>query len=126
MLLAALSCACVNHNSNPTPEPKQAAHSDAMPGAGVIRATGTVQAVESQSVRVPQMTGVGGSQMTLTRLIATGAKVSKGDVLVEFDRLTLLDQERDAKALLDDLAHQLDERKAQVKSLQATRESQIR
>jgi multidrug resistance efflux pump len=72
------------------------------------------------------MTGVGGTQMTLTKLIPNGAKVSKGDVLVEFDRLTLLDQERDAKALLEDLAHQLDERKAQVRSLAATRDSQIR
>lgn len=72
------------------------------------------------------MTGVGGFDMILTKLIPNGAKVSKGDVLVEFDRLNLLDQERDAIAMLEDLAHQLDERKAQVHSLQATRGSQIR
>ncbi len=126
-LLAALACGCVNGSRRQTdPEPKRPVQSETTPGNGVIRATGTVQALESQSIRVPQMTGVGGSQMTLTRLIPNGSKVSKGDVLVEFDRLTLLDQERDAKALLDDLAHQLDEKKAQVRSLQATRESQIR
>jgi multidrug resistance efflux pump len=99
------------------------------PGAAVIRATGIVQALESQSVRVPQMTGTsgpGGSQITLTRIVPNGSKVSKGDLLVEFDRLTLLDQERDAKALLDDLGHQLEQKKAEVRSLQATRESQIR
>jgi multidrug resistance efflux pump len=72
------------------------------------------------------MSGVGGFDMVLTKLIPNGASVSKGDVLVEFDRLSLLDQERDAVALLEDLAHQLDERKAQVQSLQATRGSQIR
>lgn len=92
----------------------------------LIRATGIVQALEWQSVRVPQMTGVGGYEITLTRLIPNGAKVSKGDVLVEFDRLNLLDQERDAVALREDLTHQLGERKAQVRSQQATRGSQIR
>ncbi len=95
-------------------------------GGQVVRATGIVQALESRSVRVPQMTGVGGFDIILTKIVPNGAKVSKGDVLVEFDRLNLLDQERDATALLEDLAHQLDERKAQVRSLQATRGSQIR
>ncbi len=94
--------------------------------ARLIRATGIVQALEWKSVRVPQMTGVGGFDIVLTKLIPNGAKVAKGDVLVEFDRLNLLDQERDAIALLEDLAHQLSERKAQVRSLQATRGSQIR
>ncbi len=79
-----------------------------------------------QSVRVPYMTGVGGFEIILTRLIPNGARVSKGDVLVEFDRLNLLDQERDAIAQLGDLEHQVEERQAQVRSLQATRGSQIR
>jgi multidrug efflux pump subunit AcrA (membrane-fusion protein) len=94
--------------------------------ARLIRATGIVQALEWQSVRVPQMTGVGGFEMVLTKLIPNGAKVLKGDVLVEFDRLSLLDQERDAVAQLEDFEHQLNERKAQVRSLQAGRGSQIR
>lgn len=72
------------------------------------------------------MTGTGGFEMTLTKLIPTGARVAKGTVLVEFDRLALLDQERDATALLENLGHQLEERRAQVRSLQATRGSQIR
>ena len=96
------------------------------PGARVVRATGIVQALEWQSIRVPQLTGVSGFDFTLTKLIPNGSKVSKGDPLAEFDRLNLLDQERDAAVLLEDLAHQLDERKAQTRSLQATRGSQIR
>lgn len=92
----------------------------------IVRATGIVQALESQSVRVPQMTGVSGFEMILTRLIPNGARVAKGDLMVEFDRTQLLDQERDAVAVLEDLAHQLEERKAQVRSQQATRGSQIR
>jgi HlyD family secretion protein len=125
--LSMLGCA-----PKPTPPAEQSpATRAALPPSAtgnksVVRATGIVQALEWQSVRVPQMTGVGGFEITLTKLIPNGVKVSKGDVLVEFDRLSLLDQERDAKALVEDLAHQLDERKAQVRSLQVTRESQIR
>lgn len=92
----------------------------------VVRATGIVQALDWQSLRVPQLTGVTNFQITLTRIIPNGLKVSKGDILIEFDRLELLDQERDAVALLESLQHQLQERKAQIESLQATRGSQIR
>lgn len=46
--------------------------------------------------------------------------------MIEFDRLNLLDQERDARATLENLEHQLQERQAQVQSSQTTRGSQIR
>jgi HlyD family secretion protein len=91
----------------------------------VVRATGLIQALEWQSIRVPQLSGVG-ARITLTRLIPNGAAVSKGDLLVEFDRTTLLDEERDAKAKVDDLSHQLEEKKAQVKSDAAKRVAQLR
>jgi HlyD family secretion protein len=94
--------------------------------SGIVRATGLVQALEWQSVRAPQLTGVTGGDMILTGLIPNGSKVSKGDVIIEFDRLNLLDQERDSVATLENLQHQLEERKAQVASLQATRGSQVR
>jgi hypothetical protein len=95
----------------------------------VVRATGIVQALEWQSIRVPQLTGVTGSNssnITLTAIVPNGVKVSKGDLLVEFDRLTILDQEREAVALLEGLEHQLEEKKAQVHSQQVTRGSKIR
>ena len=59
------------------------------------------------------MSGAGG-RITLTRLVPNGKRVAKGDLLVEFDRTALLDEERDAKALLNDLSHQLEEKRAQV------------
>jgi hypothetical protein len=95
----------------------------------IVRATGIVQALQWKSLRVPQLSGVtatGSPEITLTRLIPNGAKVSQGDILIEFDRLNLLDQERDARAKLEDLEHQLQEKKAQVESLQTTRGSEIR
>ena len=92
----------------------------------VVRATGTVQALEWQSIRVPELTGVNGFEIVLTKIIPNGSKVAKGDALAEFDRLTLLDQARDAGVVREDLTFQLEERKAQTRSLSATRGSQIR
>lgn len=95
------------------------------PERKVIRSTGLIVALEWQSVRVPQISGTG-MRMTLTRLIPNGSKVSKGDLLVEFDRTTLLDDERDAKAKLEDLSHQFEEKKAQVHSDATKRVAQLR
>jgi len=93
--------------------------------ARTIRATGLILALESQVIRVPQLSGTG-IRLTVTRIISNGVKVSKDEILAEFDATSLVDAERDAKAKLDDLTHQLDQKKAQVASDDATRVSQIR
>jgi HlyD family secretion protein len=111
---------------SPAPVPAQPA-SFISPANGhrIVRATGIVRALEWQMVRVPQISG-SGVRFTLTRVIPNGSKVAKGDILVEFDRVSLLDDERDAKAKLSDIGHQLDQQKAQVRSDDAKRASLIR
>ena len=98
------------------------------PERNIIRSTGLIQALEWQSVRVPQISsGMGaGGRVTLTKLIPNGRKVSKGDLLVEFDRTAILDEERDAKAKIEDFSHQLEEKKALVKTDSAKRFAQIK
>ena len=76
-------------------------------------------------IRVPQISG-SGVRFTLTRVIPNGTKVAKGDILIEFDRVSLLDDERDAKAKLSDIGHQLDQQKAQARSDDAKRLAAIR
>ena len=83
----------------------------------IIRSTGLIQALEWQSIRVPQISGAAsgagnGGRVTLTKLIPNGRKVSKGDLLVEFDRASTLDDERDAKAKIEDFTYQLEENHA--------------
>jgi multidrug resistance efflux pump len=102
-----------------------ASPASADPGARVVRSTGVVQAEQSHSVRTPQITGQN-ARVTLTRLIPNGTRVHKDDVLVEFDRTNLLDEEREARAKLDDLGHQLNEKKAQIRSDAAQRASKIK
>lgn len=110
----------------PAPVPAQSA-SFISPANGhrIVRATGLIRALEWQMIRVPQISG-SGVRFTLTQVIPNGSKVAKGDILVEFDRVSLLDDERDAKAKLSDIGHQLDQQKAQVRSDDAKRVSLIR
>lgn len=79
------------------------------------RITGVVQALESFSLRVPQISGQN-SRVTLARLIANGSRVRKDDIVAEFDRTAFRDQEREALAKLDDLTHQLEQKRAQNRS----------
>jgi hypothetical protein len=96
----------------------------------IIRATGTVQAVRSFTLRVPQLTETAnsgrGSQLTLTALVPNGTAAKKGDVLAEFDQTARLDELRDAKAKLNELEHQREEKRAQVDSDSAKRQVVIR
>lgn len=80
-----------------------------------VRATGTIEAIHSYTVQVPQISGQGG-RLTLTALAMNGAKVASGDILAEFDRTQQLDNAIQAKTKFDDLAHQVEQRLAQNKS----------
>ena len=76
-----------------------------------IRWTGTLEAVRSTRVSVPQVTGPA-FRMTLTRIVRNGATVAKGDVVAEFDPLEQINQARESAAKYDDLAHQVRQRTA--------------
>lgn len=89
-----------------------------------VRLTGTVQAVHFFTVVTPQIGGQGG-RVTLTRIIASGARVKTGDLLAEFDRTQELDNARDAKAKFDDLSHQVEQRQAQNRADAAKRASDL-
>src|SRR5579864_8015933 len=78
----------------------------------LLRSNGTVQAVNALTIRVPQIEGQGGN-LTLTKLIPTGAEVKEGDLLAEFDRTKEVDNARDAQAKYEDLRHQVEQRIAQ-------------
>ena len=76
-----------------------------------VRWTGLLEAVRSTRVTVPQVTGPT-FRMTLTRIVANGATVAKGDVIAEFDPLEQLDQARQSSARFDDLSYQVKQRQA--------------
>ena len=83
------------------------------PGSGprLVRATGTIQAVQSVLIQVPRIEGQGGN-ITLARLVPNGAVVAKGALLAEFDQTNERKLERDASAKADDFKHQVEQKAA--------------
>ena len=77
-----------------------------------VRATGVIRAVNSVTVLVPLIEGQGGN-LTLATLAENGALVNAGDSLATFDRANELKLLRDAQTKFDDLAHQIEEKKAE-------------
>jgi multidrug efflux pump subunit AcrA (membrane-fusion protein) len=90
-----------------------------------VRITGTVQAVHSTKVLVPQIQG-NYSSMTLTHLIENGTMVQEGDVIATFDPTTQMDAVRDTAGRYGDLSHQVDQKRAQNRADAERRMSDLR
>ena len=109
-LLLLASCghpiAPTTHAASPTPQANT-------PNAKrEVRLTGTVDAVHSAKVLVPQVWGQGGP-VTLTKLIPNGVQVKEGDLVAVFDSTQQLDSARATQAKYDDLGHQVEQKQAQ-------------
>lgn len=89
-----------------------------------IRATGRVQAVRAFTIATPRIQGQSGRQ-TLVSLIPNGTQVKEGDLLAEFDRSQQLDQSRESKAKYEEIANQIEQKKAAVDQDRATRMLEI-
>ncbi len=79
-----------------------------------MRLDGLVQAPEFISVQAPQLAATTQEQLTITRLAANGARVRKGDVLVEFDRQTQDRKARETRAECDELDRQIGKKRADL------------
>lgn len=82
------------------------------PARHTVRATGIIRAVQSVTVLVPRIEGLGGNQ-TLATLVENGTMVSPGDLLAGFDRASELKLLRDAQSKFDDQDHQIEQKKAE-------------
>ena len=76
-----------------------------------VRSTGIIRAVHSQTILVPRIEGLGGS-LTLATLAANGVIVAPGDSLATFDRANEVKLLLEAQTKFDDLAHQIEQKKA--------------
>ncbi|MBI1749933.1 MAG: HlyD family efflux transporter periplasmic adaptor subunit [Acidobacteria bacterium] len=77
-----------------------------------LRIHGTVEALDYRSVAAPRLSGPGGGQIIVTRLLSTGAKVKPGDVVIEFDRQSQERNALDRRAEYLDLEEQIKKRHA--------------
>jgi hypothetical protein len=124
-LVAALFlCACGKPSSGPESGVAHAAE-PAPPGSAdpkpkEVRATGRVQAVRAFTIATPRIQGQSGRQ-TLVDLIPNGTNVKEGDLVAEFDRSQQLDQARDSKAKFEEIANQIEQKRAAADQDRATR-----
>lgn len=77
-----------------------------------LRVTGTTEATQSYVVAAPTLTGGGLGSLVITHLAPSGAKVHKGDLLVEFDRQNEIKNALDKKAEYEDLLAQIRKKQA--------------
>ena len=112
--MALVSCERASPSGTPSATGTPATVSAAEPSHGQreVRLTGTVEAIHSSKVIVPQTLGQGG-QLTLTRLIPNGSQVKQGDVIAEFDPTQQIDNALAAKGKYEDLSHQVEQKAAQ-------------
>jgi HlyD family secretion protein len=85
-----------------------------------LRVQGTVEAVSFHSVAAPRLSGPGSGALVVTKLIGSGTRVKKGDLLVEFDRQTQIKNALDRQADFVDFEQQIRKMQADQSVARAT------
>jgi len=80
----------------------------------VLRLSGTTQAMRSFIVSAPQLEGAQLNTLNITAIIAPGASVKTGDVLVQFDPQAQLKDFLEKQKAYTDLVSQVEQKKAEA------------
>lgn len=129
LVLANCLMSCVDSSPPPDASPIDASitvnAADAVRRSRTVRLSGTLEAVRSTRVVVPQLSGPFRS-MTLTRLVPNGRQVEAGDIVAEFDPIEQIDFARQSAAQFEDLSYQVRQKKADNAAALERRLSAIR
>jgi multidrug resistance efflux pump len=98
------------------------AQSPAARPAGSLRLHGVVEPVRSHPVAAPRLAGTP-FQLIIVKLAKGGARVKRGDLLVEFDRTSQIKAARDREYEYRDLLSQIEKKKADQHIDKAARQS---
>jgi HlyD family secretion protein len=91
-----------------------------------LRLKGMTAAIEARSIQAPLIAGQQVGTLTITRLVASGTLVKRGDLLVEFDRQAQLRDFVDKQALSDDENEKVIEEQAKEAAARAKDETGIK
>lgn len=91
-----------------------------------LRLHGLVEPVRSQPVFVPRLSGSGVNSVVITRLAKAGTRVSKGDVLVEFDSQAQIKTAGDREAEYRGLVEQINKTRADQMAARAHDEMAVK
>ncbi len=91
-----------------------------------VRLHGTVEAVQSFPVIAPRLSGQAMTTMVITKLVKNGARVRKGDVLVEFDRQNQMKNVLDREAEYLGLIESIKKKQADQTAARAQQETDLK
>ena len=91
-----------------------------------VRLKGMTAAVEARSIMAPQISGQQVGSLTITKLVPSGTRVKRGDVLVEFDRQAQLRDSIDKQAQSDTENEKVVEEQAKEAAARAKDETEIK
>jgi hypothetical protein len=91
-----------------------------------LRLKGTTEAVQSRAILAPLLAGQSVGTLTITRIAQVGARVKRGDLLVEFDRQAQLRDFIDKQADYGKLVDQVLEEQAKENAARAKDETEIK
>jgi multidrug resistance efflux pump len=94
--------------------------------AQTMRLKGMTEAVEARTIMAPTLAGQQVGRLTITKLAASGARVKKGDLLVEFDRQAQMRDFIDKQAQSIDQNNSVLEAQAKEASARAKDETEIK
>ncbi len=108
------------------PATSQAAVSISNSAGRVLRLKGITEAVEAQSILVPQLASSQVSTLTIIHLTAGGTRVKKGDLLAEFDRQAQIRDFIDKQAEYQKFVDQVAEEEAKEVAAKAKDETELK
>lgn len=102
------------------------ARAERRPFVRAIRVAGLVAASRSFAVTAPRLSGSGMYTLVVTKLVASGAAVHKGDLLVEFDRQAQVKNAFDRRGEYLDLLAQIKRKEADQRTARVLDESDLK
>ena len=94
--------------------------------SGSLRLKGTTEAVRMRAILAPVLAGQFVATLTVTKLIASGTNVKRGDLLAEFDRQSQIRDSIDKQAEYDKLVSQVVGEQAKENVTRAKDETEIK
>lgn len=91
-----------------------------------LRLKGTTEAVQSRAILAPLLAGQSVGTLTITKIAQVGARVKRGDLLVEFDRQAQLRDYIDKQADYGKLVDQVLEEQAKENAARAKDETEMK
>ncbi len=91
-----------------------------------LRLHGSVEPVRSHSVVVPRLAGTGNGTLVIAHLVKPGTRVTRGDLLIEFDRQAQIKNASDRRAEYRDFVEQINRKRGEQLTARAHGEAELK